>query len=85
MVLGRQGNHHLTWQIEEPGKVKVAEEKAVYEAARRDGKIPAAHDLQTDDGIAEEKEDKGPVQQRILFAETDAIDNVHNEMGIVAD
>ena len=52
---GADGQQHLGWQIEKPGKVKAGEDQAVEPAALGNGQIPASRHLQADDRIAQQE------------------------------
>ena len=50
---GLQRDENLAGQVEEPCQVKAAVEDLMHKTVFGNGQIPAAHDLQPDDGVAQ--------------------------------
>ena len=56
---GADGQQHLRWQVEKPGKIKVGEDQAVEPAALSNGEIAPRCHLQADDRIAQQEQNQG--------------------------
>ena len=51
-----QCQEHLRGQIKEPGEMEIHEQNAMQKGMLGDGEVALTGDLQTDDGVAQQKQ-----------------------------